>query len=111
MLEAQGWTVVGEAGDGGEALAQARQLHPDLAVVDISMPVMNGLQLTRALAETLPETKVLILSQHDEREMMELAMREGASGYIVKSELAQCLISRVRELYPGHAPSESQGAD
>jgi DNA-binding NarL/FixJ family response regulator len=96
VLEAhEGWSVVAEAENGEEALAQAREHAPDVAVIDISMPMMNGLELARELRAALPKTEILILTQHTSRGMWEQAVKAGARGYVVKSAVASELIPAV----------------
>ena len=96
VLESRGdWKVVAEADNGRDALARARETKPDLAVIDISMPIMNGLELTRELRKALPNTEILILTQHASRAMLEQALKLGARGYVVKSVVAADLIPAV----------------
>jgi DNA-binding NarL/FixJ family response regulator len=89
------WTVVAEAENGVDALARARELEPDLAVIDISMPRMNGLELARELRKALPNTEILILTQHSSLGMLDQALKSGARGYVVKSAVANDLIPAV----------------
>jgi len=96
VLETQaGWKVVAEAENGQQALQQARELIPDVAVIDISMPLMNGLELARELRASLPNMEILILTQHTSRGMLEQAVKAGARGYVVKSAVASELIPAV----------------
>jgi DNA-binding NarL/FixJ family response regulator len=96
VLESQaGWSVVAEAENGQEALQRARDHTPDVAVIDISMPLMNGLELARQLRTVLPQTEILILTQHTSRGMLEQALKAGARGYLVKSAVASELIPAV----------------
>jgi len=96
VLETQaGWKVVAEAENGQQALQQAREHIPDIAVIDISMPLMNGLELARELRAALPTTEILILTQHTSRGMLEQAVQAGARGYVVKSAVASELIPAV----------------
>jgi DNA-binding NarL/FixJ family response regulator len=90
--------VVAEAEDGVDALEQAQKVHPDLAVVDISMPRMNGLELTREIRRTLPDTEILILTQHNSHGVLEKALEAGARGYVVKSAVAADLINAVESV-------------
>jgi PAS domain S-box-containing protein len=85
--------VVGEAGDGIDGVEQAKALKPDVVVMDVSMPKMNGLDATREIRRLLPYTKVLILSQHEIGEMVRQALLAGAHGYVVKSAIANQLLA------------------
>jgi DNA-binding NarL/FixJ family response regulator len=99
MLEGRvDWEVIGEAGDGEQGLAQAQRHQPDIAVVDISMPKMNGLTLTREIRRLLPEVEVLIVTDHDSRQMLKAAQEAGARGYIVKSQVGSQLLAAVQAL-------------
>ena len=98
--------ICGEAVDGRDAIAKALELKPDVITMDISMPNLNGLEATRELRRVLPETPVLIMSQHDIPEMMKQALDAGATAYIVKSAISTQLIAaldrvRRREPSPG----------
>ena len=102
--------VVGEASDGQAALEMVRQLHPDVVVMDIAMPVMDGLEATRRLKQEHAETRVLILTQHDNREYVFSLLQAGAAGYVLKksggAEVATAIRSVFREgafLPPGIA--------
>ncbi|MGA2694488.1 MAG: response regulator [Terriglobales bacterium] len=85
--------VVGEAGDGLDGVEQAKVLKPDVVVMDVSMPKMNGLEATREIRRLLPDTKVLILSQHEIGEMVRQALMAGAHGYVVKSAISNQLLA------------------
>src|SRR4051812_830278 len=76
--------VVGEAGDGEEAVRLAEQLRPDVVVMDISMPVMDGLTATRELTGRLPDTRVLVLTMHAEEQYLLKVLEAGGSGYVLK---------------------------
>ena len=102
--------VAGEASDGQAALEMVRQLRPDVVVMDIAMPVMDGLEATRRLKQEYPETRVLILTQHDNREYVFSLLQAGAAGYVLKksggAEVAMAIRSVFREgafLPPGIA--------
>lgn len=86
-------TVCGEARDGQDAMEKARELKPDIVVMDVSMPMVNGLDATRAIRGVLPSCEVLVLSQHDSPEMARQAFKAGARGYVIKSSLAQNLMT------------------
>src|SRR4030042_553177 len=78
--------VVGEAGDGLELLGLLRDIHPDLVIMDISMPKLRGLEATREIKSLDPGVKVLILSMHKEREYLYTALTAGAEGYLLKED-------------------------
>ena len=90
--------VICQAVDGTEAIHQAQQHHPDLVLLDITMPTMNGLDAARILKREFPSMHVLIVSQHDSRGFQWAALAAGASGYVVKSNAAQDLLPEVRRI-------------
>src|SRR6185295_1148943 len=85
LLEARGLEVVGEASDGRQAIEMAERLRPDLVLMDLSMPVLNGIEATRQLTAQLPELKVVILTASMEDEDLFEALRAGAHGYLLKN--------------------------
>jgi len=89
------WEIVGEASDGAEAVAKAQQLHPDVMVLDVTMPTMNGLEACRLLRRQLPHLEILFVTQHDSPQMMREALDAGARGYVVKSNAARDLLEGV----------------
>ena len=93
--------VVGEAADGREAMEMVRELNPDVVVMDISMPVMDGLEATRHLTRKHPKVKVIILTQHDNREYILSAIKAGAAGYIPKKALGSDLVAAIRAVLQG----------
>jgi DNA-binding NarL/FixJ family response regulator len=95
--------VVAEAADGIEAIAQALASRPSLCILDVSMPRMTGLQATREIRAHLPETRVLILSMHDDEHYLFEALKAGAAGYVLKREADQDLVSAVRAVVRGDA--------
>lgn len=99
LLEAHpGWKVVGEAANGRDAAEMVKQLEPDVVVMDISMPEMNGLEATRSILETAPQTEVLILTMHKSEQMMREAVKAGARGYVLKSDASRDLVRAVEAL-------------
>lgn len=99
LLESQpGWQVCGEAINGRDAVAQARQLRPDVVVMDIAMPELNGLEATRQIAAALPQTEVLVLTMDDSEEVARQVLRAGARGFVLKSDADSSLISAVEAL-------------
>lgn len=100
LLERQpGITVVGQAGNGQEALAQAGKLRPDIVLMDVAMPVMDGLEATRRIKTAYPEIKILILTQHDNREYVEPLLQAGASGYVLKRSGGREVLMAIRQVY------------
>ncbi|MFD3696164.1 response regulator [Streptomyces sp. NPDC058646] len=95
--------VVGEAEDGARAVALARQVRPDVVVMDIRMPVLDGVKATEELARTLPETRVLALSTFDMDEYVVAALRAGAYGFLPKDISPEELIAAVRTVHTGEA--------
>jgi two-component system response regulator NreC len=101
LLEREGFQVVGEASDGQEALKQVESLHPDIAVMDISMPTMNGLDAARELDRHYPKTKAVLLTQHDEDQYISDALEAGVKGYVLKSQAANDLIQAIQQVSRG----------
>jgi DNA-binding NarL/FixJ family response regulator len=102
--------IVGQAADGAEAVACARRLKPDIIVMDIAMPRMNGIEATRRLREELPSIAVIGLSLHNEDEMVEKMLSAGAVSYVSKSEPLDALVElicAVRETVPGTPATQS----
>jgi len=93
--------VVGEAGDGPTALRLATELCPDILLLDISMPGMNGVEVTRQLKKAQPDVHALILTLHEDEGLLQEAIRAGASGYIVKRAVESELISAIQAVYRG----------
>lgn len=99
LLEAQqGWEVCGEATSGRQAVEKVRQLKPDVAIVDISMPELSGLEATRQIAKLAPQTRVLILTMHDSAQMIEGALHAGARGCVLKIDTERDLVAAVKAL-------------
>lgn len=94
--------VVGEASNGREALAQAELLKPDVVVMDIGMPELNGIEATRIIREQLPAARVIILSMHNTNEHIFRAMQAGAFAYILKESAGSCLVKAIRTVMKGH---------
>jgi len=96
-----GWRVVGEAANGREAVEKAIKLRPDVAVVDISMPELDGVEVVRQIREAVPDAKVLVLTMHESGQMVRHALEAGARGYLLKSDLSDCLTKAVRAIADG----------
>jgi DNA-binding NarL/FixJ family response regulator len=102
MLEDEpGMQVVGEAADGEQAVKLAKELHPQVIVMDCALPGMNGLQATRAIVEELPDTAVLMLSMHSESTWVRQAIDAGAKGYVLKNALDLELGEAIRKVAAG----------
>lgn len=96
LLEGRaGWEVIGEASDGAEAVEKAKDLSPDVMVLDVTMPKMNGLDACRLLRQLSPQLEILFVTQHDSPQMMREALEAGARGYVVKSNAARDLLKAV----------------
>jgi len=93
--------VVGEASEGKEAVGKAQELMPDVVIMDIAMPGMDGLEATRRLRKKYPKMKVLVLTQHDNKEYILSVIKAGASGYVPKRALGSELVSAIRAVQEG----------
>jgi DNA-binding NarL/FixJ family response regulator len=98
LEEHEGWQVCGEASTGREAVDLAIRCRPDIALLDLSMPELNGLEATRQIRKEAPGTEVLIFSMHETEQMVREVLFAGARGYVLKSDAAQHLISAVEAL-------------
>ncbi len=98
---AEDMEVVGEASNGSEALEMVEKVNPDVVLMDIAMPIMNGLEATLRLHKEFPRTRVLVLTQYDDREYVLPAIQAGASGFISKIAASSELISGIRSVYRG----------
>ena len=121
---APGWEVCGEAANGAEAVELAWRLAPDVIVMDIGMPYVNGLEATKQIRKQLPHIRVLILSQHDSSRMLTAAMEAGASAYVTKAQAAHHLLVALEHVVAGRSfpstdterlnptkPDDPKGAD
>lgn len=95
------WEVVAEAGDGREAVRLAEQLHPDLAILDVAMPLLNGVEATRQITKRLPGTRVLVLSMYADEAYVTQMVQAGASGYLLKDSADVDLLKAVDEAAAG----------
>lgn len=102
LIEGQsGFEVVGEAAQGNEVLGKVMQLQPDVVLMDIAMPGMNGIEATKLLKREFPHIHVVILTMHDDEEFFFTLIREGASGYILKDSEPEQLVSAIRNAAKG----------
>lgn len=99
LLETQsGWTICGEASDGNEVVQKAGQHQPDVVILDIGMPDLNGLVATVRIREVAPQARVLVLTMHSSEELIQSCLMAGAQGYVLKSDAERDLISAVEAL-------------
>ena len=93
--------ICGEADNGSKTLELAMQLAPDILILDISMPPPNGLEIAAQLRQSLPDTKILLITMHDSEEMLRAAAATGASGYLLKSDAEELLMVALHRLEEG----------
>jgi two-component system response regulator NreC len=101
LLEQAGMLVIGEASDGQEALRLAHAQPPDVAVLDIGMPHLNGIETARRLREALPQTKIVLLTMHTDEPYVLEAMQAGAVGYVLKTQAALDIVQAIRDVVQG----------
>ncbi len=101
LLERQGFHVAGEAGDGHAAIQMATQLTPDVAVVDLAMPLLNGLDAAREITRVSPRTRTILLTMHAEDPYVTRALQAGIRGYVLKTQAAEDLVQAIREVNRG----------
>ena len=103
LSEQPNWQVVGEAADGKEAVAQVLKTAPDVAIVDYSLPVLNGVEVTRQIRQRSPGTEVIIFTMHDNNSLIHDLLQAGALGYLLKSDAKRLLLTAV-ETVADHKP-------
>jgi DNA-binding NarL/FixJ family response regulator len=101
LLEREKFEVLAEASDGQELIRLTESHHPDIAVLDISMPTLNGIDAARELARSCPKTKVILLTQHEEEQYIHEALEAGVKGYVLKSQVASDLIHAIQKVSRG----------
>lgn len=97
------WEVVAEVGDGREAIRKAAALKPDVAIIDIGMPLLNGIDATQQIVRKVPETRVLMLSMHSDEAYVTRALQAGATGYMLKDSAGKDLLKGVAAVAAGQA--------
>jgi len=102
LLEQAGFEVVAEASDGREAIRLAERLHPDVAILDLAMPNMNGASAARELARVAPGTRTVVLTAHRGDEQVLAALQAGIKGYVLKTEAMADLVRALHEVARGH---------
>ena len=95
------FTVIGEAKDGEEAVALTRKLKPDIVIIDLSMPKLSGIEATKIICKEIPDTKVLVLTMHENEEYIYQILRSGAGGYLLKNATKDELASAIRAVASG----------
>jgi DNA-binding NarL/FixJ family response regulator len=98
LEERPGWTVCAEAANGRQAVELALEHRPHVAVIDLTMPELNGLEATRRIREAVPETEVLVFTMHDSEELVRNVLAAGARGYLLKSDAARQLVPALESL-------------
>jgi DNA-binding NarL/FixJ family response regulator len=101
-LESEGFAVVGEASDGAEAVRLAETLHPQVAVLDFGMPILNGIDAAREIVRVSPSTRPVLLTAYCEDQYVIAALKAGVVGYVLKSKAVQDLVSALREVERGN---------
>ena len=101
LLEREGFDVVAEAADGHEAVKLARQLNPSIAVLDIGMPLLNGIDAARDIHKQASDTEVVLLTMYEEEAYVLEALRAGIRGYVLKAQAASDLVGAIREVQRG----------
>lgn len=101
LLEREKFEVVAEASDGQEIIRFAEELHPDIAVIDVSMPTLNGIDAARELARSSPKVKTILLTQHEDEQYIHEALRAGVRGYVLKSQVASDLLHAIQQISRG----------
>jgi DNA-binding NarL/FixJ family response regulator len=111
LAERPDWEICAEAKTGREAVTLAQQFQPDVVVMDISMPQLNGLDATRMICQRLPETKIVILTMHSSDKLIGEIVKAGACGYITKSDAARDLVAAVKAVVNGGSYFTSEAAN
>jgi DNA-binding NarL/FixJ family response regulator len=101
ILEREGYEVVGEASDGREAISYAEKFRPDVAVLDISMPLLNGIDAAREITKTSPRTKTILLTMYTEDHYVLESLRAGVTGYVLKMRAALALVQAIQAVMKG----------
>jgi two-component system, NarL family, response regulator NreC len=112
LLEREGFTVTGEVADGHAVIQKAAQQNPDVVVMDLAMPVLNGLDAAREITRTSPRTRIILLTMHTEDPYVARALKVGIRGYVLKSQAAEDLVQAIREVARGAiylSPGVSEG--
>jgi DNA-binding NarL/FixJ family response regulator len=103
LTQVQGWLVAGEATNGRDAVALAASLKPDIVVLDLTMPELNGLEAARQIVLADPSARILILTAHESEQLVREVLSAGAQGYVLKSDAGRTLVTALRELLEGRS--------
>src|SRR5690348_1026839 len=98
LQEQPGWEVCGEATTGLQAVEMAKKLLPDIAVLDVTMPLLNGLEATRQIRKAVPTIEVLIFTMHESEQLIREVLAAGARGYMLKSDASRHIVSAIEAL-------------
>ena len=101
LLEREKFQVLAEASDGQEVIRQVQALSPEIVIIDISMPILNGIDAARELVRSSPKTKTILLTQHEEEQYIHEALQAGVRGYVLKSQVANDLIHAIQQVSRG----------
>jgi DNA-binding NarL/FixJ family response regulator len=101
LLEREKFQVIAEASDGQELIRLVETHHPEIAVIDISMPILNGVDAARELSRSCPKTKTILLTQHEEEQYIHEALGAGVRGYVLKSQVASDLVHAIQQISRG----------
>lgn len=101
LIERESLDVVAEASDGHESIRLAKEHHPDVAVLDLSMPLLNGLDAAREITQASPKTRTILLTMHTEDQYVTEALRAGIRGYVLKTQATSDLVQAIREVFRG----------
>ncbi len=101
LLERDGFEVVAEAADGQQAVQMAEKLHPDVAILDVTMPILNGIEVSREIQRISPKTRTILLTAHTEHHYILEGLRSGANGFVMKTQAAEDLVRAIRETAKG----------
>jgi DNA-binding NarL/FixJ family response regulator len=101
LLEREGFEIPGEAANGHEAVRLARELHPDVAILDVGMPLMNGLDAAREIQKRVPSTQVVLLTMYEDDAYVFEAVRAGIRGYVLKAQAAADLVAAIHAVLRG----------
>ena len=103
LEEREDWDVIAEAGDGREAVRLAEELNPDVAIIDIAMPLLNGIEATRQIVKRCPLTRVLVLTMHSDEAYVHQILQAGATGYLLKDSADVDLVEAVSQVSKGQS--------